>query len=58
MKNVSYARSKFSAMAGLLLALALAPTSGGTNNRSRSAAASEAQPQEKLVYVCGCLKNK
>jgi hypothetical protein len=58
MKNVSFAKSKFPAMFALLFAVALVPTSGGTKSQTKSAATNDAQSQDKMVFVCACLKNK
>jgi hypothetical protein len=57
MKNVNLAKTKFPLLLALLFAATLSPTSGGTKNRTRSAATGAPSP-DKMVYVCACLKNK
>jgi hypothetical protein len=58
MKNMMMAKAKFPVMLGLLFAVALIPTSGGTRNQAQNSATKDAQLQDKVVYVCACLKNK
>ena len=58
MTNSGVANSKFGVLVASLFVVVLIPTSAGTKDRMLTAATSEAQSQNKIVYVCACLKNK
>ncbi len=42
----------------LLVLMALIPASGGTQNQPQNPPANTTQAEDKLVYVCACLKTK